>query len=391
MILKRLSLPVQLLLVIAGVMLFGDFLPLWMTRGFYTGSLVFKEFLSFMLPFIIFSFVITGILSIKRNGPLVLGVLIGSIFISNIVVAMVAYAVIKLALPLIVASSVRLDQVVLESLSPYFIFKLPQLIRSEYALIGAMVLGIFYSYFRSAGFNQVMYSLRQGLEKFLLAIFIPLLPLYVFGFLLKMKHDQIFSCLFQHYGSAFMIIVATQFVYLLFLYALANNFSLRATMQSIKHAVPSYVTAFGTMSSAMTVPVTTQGAIKNTNNEALSHLAVPIMANVHLLGDSIITPILTLMTLLLFNGSMPTFTDFFSFVIYFGVAMFAVSGIPGGGILVMVPLLVSLFGFTPAMVSLIISLYLLLDCFGTAANVMGDGALIIIVHKFLKKIGVEFE
>ena len=71
MIFKRLSLPVQLLLVIAGVMLFGDFLPLWMARGFYTGSLIFKEFLSFILPFIIFLFVITGILSIKRNRPLV--------------------------------------------------------------------------------------------------------------------------------------------------------------------------------------------------------------------------------------------------------------------------------------------------------------------------------
>lgn len=390
MILKRLSLPVQLLLVIIGVMLFGDFIPLWMTRGFYTGSLVFKEFLSFMLPFIIFSFVITGILSIKRRGPLVLGVLIGSIFISNIIVAMVAYGVIKLALPWI-ASSVRLEQVTVESLSPYFTFKLPQLIRSEYALISAMVLGIFYSYFRSPGFNQVMYSLRAGLEKFLLSIFIPLLPVYVFGFLLKMKYDQVFTSLFQHYTGAFIIIVATQLFYLLFLYALANNFVISATIQSIKHALPSYFTAFGTMSSAMTVPITTQSAIKNTNNKALSHLAVPIMANVHLLGDSIITPILSLMTLLLFNGNMPTFPEFFSFILYFGVAMFAVSGIPGGGILVMVPLLVSLFGFTPAMVSLIISLYLLLDCFGTAANVMGDGALIIIVHKFLKKIGVEFE
>jgi Na+/H+-dicarboxylate symporter len=390
MILKRLSLPIQLLLVIVGVMLFGDFIPLWMMRGFYTGSLVFKEFLSFMLPFIIFSFVITGILSIKRNGPLVLGVLIGSIFISNIIVAMVAYGVIKLALPWI-ASSVRLEQVTFESLSPYFTFKLPQLIRSEYALISAMVLGIFYSYFRSAEFNHVMYSLRAGLEKFLLSVFIPLLPVYVFGFLLKMKHDQVFTSLFQHYTGAFIIIVATQIVYLLFLYALANNFVVSDTIQSIKHALPSYFTAFGTMSSAMTVPVTTQSAIKNTDNKALSHLAVPIMANVHLLGDSIITPILTLMTLLLFNGTMPTFPEFFSFILYFGVAMFAVSGIPGGGILVMVPLLVSLFGFTPAMVSLIISLYLLLDCFGTAANVMGDGALIIIVHKLLKKIGVEFE
>jgi len=71
--------------------------------------------------------------------------------------------------------------------------------------------------------------------------------------------------------------------------------------------------------------------------------------------------------------------------------MFAVSGIPGGGIIVMMPLLISILGFNPQMISMITALYLLLDCFGTSANVMGDGALVIMIHKILKKIGLESE
>ncbi len=40
------------------------------------------------------------------------------------------------------------------------------------------------------------------------------------------------------------------------------------------------------------------------------------------------------------------------------------------------------------MISIIMALYLLLDPFGTAANVMGDGALVIIVDKILKRLRI---
>ena len=66
--------------------------------------------------------------------------------------------------------------------------------------------------------------------------------------------------------------------------------------------------------------------------------------------------------------------------------MLAVSGIPGGGIIVMIPILISQLGFNEQMVSIITALYLLLDSFGTSANVMGDGALVIIIQKILNKL-----
>jgi Na+/H+-dicarboxylate symporter len=68
--------------------------------------------------------------------------------------------------------------------------------------------------------------------------------------------------------------------------------------------------------------------------------------------------------------------------------MFAASGVPGGGIVVMIPILNSQLGFTAEMVSIVMTIYFLLDSFGTGANVMGDGALVIIVNKMLKRIGL---
>ena len=117
----------------------------------------------------------------------------------------------------------------------------------------------------------------------------------------------------------------------------------------------------------------------------LNRLHDPFMANVHLLGDSISTPILALVTMYFFFGTLPPCMQYLYFVLYFGVSMFAVSGVPGGGILVIIPVLISALGFTPDMISIMTTLYLLLDCFGTAANVMGDGALIIMLQRILQK------
>jgi Na+/H+-dicarboxylate symporter len=140
------------------------------------------------------------------------------------------------------------------------------------------------------------------------------------------------------------------------------------------------------MSSTATIPVTVECAEKNGVNKPLAELSMPIMANIHLVGDSISTPLLAMVTVMLFLGEFPDPISYMKFVVMFCSAMLAVSGIPGGGIIVMIPILVSQFCFNEQMVSIIITLYLLLDSFGTAANVMGDGALGIIMNKLFKRL-----
>jgi len=68
--------------------------------------------------------------------------------------------------------------------------------------------------------------------------------------------------------------------------------------------------------------------------------------------------------------------------------MLAVAGIPGGGIIVMIPILKTILGFDDTMISIITTLYFLQDGLGTAGNVMGDGALMIIINKILKRLKI---
>jgi Na+/H+-dicarboxylate symporter len=70
------------------------------------------------------------------------------------------------------------------------------------------------------------------------------------------------------------------------------------------------------------------------------------------------------------------------------MAKFAVAAVPGGGILVMLPILKTYLGFTPDMLSLITLLYFLFDPVITFMNVLGNGAFTILfqrIHKLITK------
>ncbi len=384
-----LSIPVQLIAIIIAVLLFGGMVPTSIIKASYTFSVIFKELLSAILPFMVFFFVIAGILSFRRNAPLILGILLSSIFISNGLVALLSYATMQIfGVAMSCKTSLASFAVQGASIESLVTFSIPLPFNAIQALMAAIILGIACSFIRMPWLEHFFLTGKKWIEYIISYLFIPLLPAYILGFLLKIRAEGIFACLLQQYGTAFMLIVSLQFLYLCWLYFLATGFSIRRAWHAIKIAFPSYITAFSTMSSSAAIPISIKSAEQNTGNRELAGVAMPIMANVHLLGDSILTPILAMVTMVVFQGMLPSFTQYLGFVFYFCIAMFAASGIPGGGLLVMIPILKSQLGFTAEMVSVIMTIYFLLDSFGTGANVMGDGALVIIVNKILKRLGL---
>lgn len=385
---KRISLPMQLCLVLLSVVLFGNLIDPIIINFFYSISLLFKECLGFLIPFMVFSFITTGILSFKKNAPIVLTILLTCIILSNSVVAFFAYFIGKLFLPLL---AVTIDPTTLtqaESLVPLFSIKLPSLIKSDAAMLSAVMTGIALSFFSAPKIEKTIFFLKNSIELIVNKLFIPILPFYILGFLLEINHQGVFLQLFQTYGKTFALITILQILVLFLIYYFAAGFNISKATYYIQNGMPSYLTAFGTMSSTATIPVTVQCAEKNTGNAGLSAMATPILANIHLLGDAISTPILALVTLFIFQGTSPNPIIYSTFVGYFCVNMLAVAGIPGGGIIVMIPILKTVLGFDDMMISIITTLYFLQDGLGTAGNVMGDGALIIIINKILKRLKI---
>ncbi|MBI2352984.1 cation:dicarboxylase symporter family transporter [Candidatus Dependentiae bacterium] len=385
----RISLPLQLLCIIGIVIIFGSYIPFLMLQFFYTISLIFKECLSFILPFMVFSFICSGILSFKKSAHIVMAILLLCIIFSNSITAFFSYFVSSSLLCTLTQGTTIQQFTDFSSITPLWTITLPKILSSEKAMLGAIVVGFFLSYFTLPTADEIIFKLKKIVALIMNRLFIPILPLYIFGFLLDIHQKGIFLQLFQSYGKTFALIFVLHMIMIFTLFFIASGLHVQKALDYIKNAIPSYLTAFGTMSSTATIPVTIKCAQKNIpSNDPLIQIATPITANVHLLGDAISTPLLAIVTLYLFTNVVPSISTFALFILYFCLSMLAVSGVPGGGILVMIPLLKSILGFSDPMISIITTLYVLQDAIGTAANVMGDGALMIIVDKILKKLKV---
>jgi Na+/H+-dicarboxylate symporter len=388
MFLKKITLPVQLLIVIILVGLFGKYLSPELIKGSYTFSLIFKEILTALLPYMIFSFISTGFFSFKSKAPIIFSVLLLFIIISNTTAAFFSFFIGKISLNWLVNSMNTSHLNTYSPLEPYFFIKIPTIIKSETAMVFSVITGILLSMFPQENIENSILLFKKFIEKILKRILIPLLPFYVLGFLLKVQDEGVFITLFRSYGKTFIFIIGLQVIYILIMFLIASNFNIKKMMFYIKNSIASYITAFSTMSSTVTIPITVKGAQKNTKNKPLADLSVPILANIHLLGAGLKLPILTMVTMQIFQGTTIDIYSFFIFLFYFSIMLLATAGIPGGGIIVMSPVLASLLNFTPEMISSITTLYILQDSFGTATNVMGDNALVIIINKVLKKLKI---
>jgi Na+/H+-dicarboxylate symporter len=129
------------------------------------------------------------------------------------------------------------------------------------------------------------------------------------------------------------------------------------------------------------MPLTIIGTEKNSKNPALSRLAIPVTVNTHLIGDCFAIPIFAFAVMKNFAMPEPAFFSYVIFAFYFVLAKFSVAAIPGGGIIVMLPILESQLGFNTEMSSLITALYILFDPVITCANVCGNGAFAMALNK----------
>jgi Na+/H+-dicarboxylate symporter len=107
--------------------------------------------------------------------------------------------------------------------------------------------------------------------------------------------------------------------------------------------------------------------------------------NVHLIGDCFAIPIFAFAVLKNFGMADPSFLTYLVFAGYFVMAKFSVAAIPGGGIIVMLPILESTLGFNAEMMSLITALYILFDPVITSANVFGNGGFASLMGKIYAK------
>jgi len=386
---KEFGLIIKLVLSIILIMAFGEWIPESVQRAFFTLSIFMKETLIFCMPLIVFAFIFSCLSSFQKKAPLLIVVILSLVVASNFFFTQLGYIAGDIGLPHLgyhAANAVEKITSALPPLEPFFTIPYPRLISTDMALLIGTLAGLYGAFWGNDKLVAWGDRLKNKVQGALTKIFIPLVPFYVIGFLFKIHHDESLIEMFTGYGPMIGLVVVMQVLSMLFFYFKANLGNMKDLKASLKNVFPSGLVAMSTMSSAATLPLTLEAAEKNTKNKAVAQFVVPATANIHHVGDSVAVPIL-IAAVYAINGFDPmSYSTFLLFSMYYMVAKFAVASVPGGEVIVLLPILESYFGFTDSMSGLITTLYILCDPFITTTNVLSNGALAILMDKMCGRI-----
>ncbi len=381
--LKKVGLPLTLLLILVLPLYFGPHISAYTKAYLYSISLTMKSILLFILPLIIFSFLFSSLLNFKSGVVKFVITLIAMIFCSNCLAIFTGFTVGSLILPKL-AISVHAPTDPALALAPLWELHLPTLIGNQFALLAGFILGMFFSFKRNPYADKIAKKMNFAANFFLKKIFIPLLPIFILGFVFKLEHDQLLEKSLRTYGPVFFVVIGTQASYMIFLYLVVAKFSPKRFFKYIKNVLPATITGFSTLSSAATMPLLILCTEKNLKKPEIAEIVIPATINTHTIGSALGITILSLTTLIAFGHGLPTFEGFVEFGLFYALAKFAVAAVPGGAIIVVTPLLESYLNFSNEMIALVTAIYMLFDPFGTATNVTGNGFFTIAFSKIYK-------
>jgi Na+/H+-dicarboxylate symporter len=365
---KKISFVLVSLVVLA--LICGRILSVPVLSLFLAISATLQSVITFALPVLIFCLIFSTFQRLGKNASRIFIVALILLCCSNFFAAYVSHFIGEI----IHGMDLSLMQISANNgLTPSFDLRLPKIIPNILAMVMAIICGIFVPKIAPIRAQKLSTIVDEFVSLFLKCIQF-IVPFFLFGFLLKMQYDGIVMVLIRQYIVIVAVIVVAIVSYLLLFYFLVNGMNPKATFTAMKNMIPAVVCAFGTMSSASALPYTLIAVEKNSKNKALAKSIVSITTNIHLIGDCIAIPIFIYAILKSYGVPQPSQLLYLVFVLQFVVAKFSVAAVPAGGIIVMLPIIERCFGFSGAMSSLILSLYILMDPICTSANVLGNGA-----------------
>lgn len=373
--------PITLAIIIAAIIALGQFLPLAVIQLLFGLAISIKSLIIFLLPIVIFALLYKAALNLAKDASQIIILIITSVIFSNALTTFLSQFlgawIYQLDMSLTIPEAAS-------ELEPSILFELPSLIPNHIAMFSGIIFGILSARIMPTRAPQIGANLEK-IVNYLLQIIGALIPVFVAGFIAKLQYDGTITQIITDYSVIFMVIAISQISYITILYLVFNKFSLPSTLTSIKNMLPAAFSGFSTMSSAASMPLTLVGTENNAKNKDLVHTVVPATVNIHLIGDCIAIPCFAFAILKNYGMELPTFFIYMTFTAYFVLAKFSVAAIPGGGIIVMLPILEQYLGFNTEMLSLITALYILFDPVVTTTNILGNGAMAQFIDKIYDK------
>ena len=390
--LKNIGLVPKLIVAIILGILIGTYMPAWFTRIFVTFSKIFGSFLSFIIPLMILAFVTKGIADLGEGAGKLLGITVLIAYCSTLVAGSLSYIMASNIFPKFITSA-QVDAITASEgsgLEAYFTVPITPFFDVTSALIFAFMMGIAISWLRKNNKGEVLYKAVAEFNLIIVRVLevaiVPVLPFFILGNFADMAYSGSVFAVLSIFWRIFLCIVILHLIYVTIMFIISGSYTGKNPFAMIKNEVKGYMTAVGTQSSAATIPVNLQCAANNGVSREIADFVVPLGATVHMPG-SMITITGCVFTILYMYNLPHSFGLMLSLIATLGVAMVAAPGAPGGAVMSALPFL-PIVGISPesAMASLLISLYLTQDSFGTAANISGDVAIAVAVDKFYNRV-----
>lgn len=375
-----------LLAIIFGT-LFGLYLPESINRIFTTFNAFFGQFLNFSIPLIILGLIMPAISDLGKGAGKLLLITAAIAYGSTLFSGFMTYFTASHIFPELLGSLVNDSTKITDSgreLTPYFSINIPPVLDVMTSLVLAFVIGLGLSYQEKSTLKFMVKDFQKVIMQLIENVIVPFLPIFILGIFASMAFSgKVFSIL-SVFISIIGVIFTLHILLLLLQYTIAGVVTKQNPIKLLATMMPAYFTALGTQSSAATIPVTLKQALKNGVSEKIAGFVIPLCATIHLSG-SIMKITACAMALMILQGMPFSFTLFAGFIFVLGIAMIAAPGVPGGAIMAAVGILQSMLGFDEEMLGLMIALYIAMDSFGTACNVTGDGAISLVVDRFMKE------
>ena len=295
------------------------------------------------------------------------------------------YGVTSLIYPLMLdgVSLLSPDADVENGIKPYFTIDMPPIMSVTSALILAFVLGFGLAVTKTEKIMHVIDDLRIIINKIISSVIIPLLPFYIFTIFMSIAYAGEIGKVLSVFIKIIILIFVLTVILLLIFFAVAGLIAGKNPLILLKRMMPAYVTALGTSSSAATIPVTLECTLSNGVRNSIASFVIPLCATINLSG-SMLKIVACSFAIIYTTGMDISFSQYVVFIFTLAVAMVAAPGVPGGAIMTALAPLSSVLGFSQETNALMIALYIVMDSFGTATNVTGDGAIAVILDKIYK-------
>jgi len=364
----------------------GLFFPDWLGRIFLTVNSLFGNFLGFIIPLLILGLVAPGIADLGKGAGRLLLITALLAYCFTLFSGFFTYFTCDWVFPWLLDSTDKLSSPSAESvreLGAYFTIEMPPLMGVMTSLVLAFTLGLGMSVIPGNRLKGMMEDFKDIINRVIVSVIIPLLPLYIFGIFLNMTTSGQVAGVMGVFVKIIVVIFIMTVILLFLQFFIAGFVGKTNPFRLFKNMLPAYMTALGTQSSAATIPVTLEQTIKNRVKPELAGFVIPLCATIHLSGSTM-KIVACAMAIMLMEGLEVNFGQFAGFIMMLGIAMVAAPGVPGGAIMAALGLLQSMLGFDETAQGLMIALYIAMDSFGTATNVTGDGAIAVIINRIYK-------